>query len=82
MTPGSPGADLAFAAAVILAPVGWDLFDTHPLTLGVAGHELYTVLVRLNGVRLLVRPDWLAPAVVTRPKPGLLPGPGGGNRRW
>ncbi|MDQ4118496.1 MAG: hypothetical protein M3235_16260, partial [Actinomycetota bacterium] len=51
-------ANLAFAAAVIAVLVGWDLFGTLPLALGVAGHELSTVLVCLNGLRLLVWPGW------------------------
>ncbi|MET0189710.1 MAG: heavy metal translocating P-type ATPase [Pseudonocardia sediminis] len=47
-------ANLAFAAAVIVVLVGWDLFGTLPLAVGVAGHELSTVLVCLNGLRLLI----------------------------
>ncbi|MBN9736961.1 MULTISPECIES: heavy metal translocating P-type ATPase [unclassified Pseudonocardia] len=47
-------ANLAFAAAVIVVLVGWDLVGTLPLVVGVAGHELSTVLVCLNGLRLLV----------------------------
>jgi heavy metal translocating P-type ATPase len=51
-------ANLAFAAAVIVGLVLWDLAGTLPLAVGVAGHELSTVLVCLNGLRLLVRPGW------------------------
>jgi cation-transporting P-type ATPase J len=51
-------ANLAFAAAVIVALVTWDLVGTLPLALGVAGHELSTVLVCLNGLRILVWPGW------------------------
>ncbi|MCE0761363.1 heavy metal translocating P-type ATPase [Pseudonocardia kujensis] len=51
-------ANLAFAAAVIAGLVTWDLVGTLPLALGVAGHELSTVLVCLNGLRLLLRPGW------------------------
>ncbi|GAA4993043.1 heavy metal translocating P-type ATPase [Pseudonocardia tropica] len=47
-------ANLAFAAAVVVVLVGWDLVGTLPLVVGVAGHELSTVLVCLNGLRLLV----------------------------
>ncbi|WP_219413005.1 heavy metal translocating P-type ATPase [Pseudonocardia nigra] len=54
-------ANLAFACAVIVVLVGWDLFGTLPLALGVAGHELSTVLVCLNGLRLLVPPRRAAP---------------------
>ena len=46
-------ANLAFACAVIVGLVGWDLVGTLPLALGVAGHELSTVIVCLNGLRLL-----------------------------
>ncbi|MFR9806236.1 heavy metal translocating P-type ATPase [Pseudonocardia sp. RS010] len=53
-------ANLAFAAAVIAGLVTWDLVGTLPLALGVAGHELSTVLVCLNGLRLLIRPGWPA----------------------
>lgn len=35
-----------------------DLIGTLPVAVGVAGHELSTVLVGLNGLRLLVRPGW------------------------
>ena len=40
-------------ATFIVALVGWDLFWTLPLPIGVAGHESSTVLVALNGMRLL-----------------------------
>ncbi|MCD0444706.1 cadmium-translocating P-type ATPase [Glycomyces sp. A-F 0318] len=50
--------NLAFAAAVILVLAAWDLFGTLPLVLGVAGHELSTVVVGLNGLRLLSRRHW------------------------
>ena len=53
-------ANLAFAAVVIAGLVTWDLVGTLPLALGVAGHELSTVLVCLNGLRLLLRPGWPA----------------------
>ncbi|MDN5930749.1 MAG: heavy metal translocating P-type ATPase, partial [Pseudonocardia sp.] len=58
-------ANLAFAAAVIVGLVAWDLAGTLPLAVGVAGHELSTVLVCLNGLRLLVWPGWPAPGPVT-----------------
>jgi heavy metal translocating P-type ATPase len=57
-------ANLVFAAAVIAVLVGWDLFGTLPLAVGVAGHELSTVLVCLNGLRLLVWPGWAPSAAV------------------
>ncbi|WP_225924682.1 heavy metal translocating P-type ATPase [Pseudonocardia abyssalis] len=59
-------ANLAFAAAVITGLVTWDLVGTLPLAVGVAGHELSTVLVCLNGLRLLVRPGWPAPRAENR----------------
>jgi P-type E1-E2 ATPase len=50
--------NLAFAAAVIAVLAAWDLFGELPLVLGVAGHELSTVIVGLNGLRLLSRRHW------------------------
>ncbi|OMB96200.1 cadmium-translocating P-type ATPase [Mycobacterium sp. NS-7484] len=52
-------ANLVIAATVITVLVAWDLFGHLPLPLGVAGHEGSTILVVLNGLRLLrgaVRP--------------------------
>jgi hypothetical protein len=46
-------ANLAFAATVIVGLAGWDLLGSLSLALGVAGHELSTVIVCLNGLRLL-----------------------------
>ena len=51
-------ANLAFAAVVIVALVGVDLAGHLPLPLGVAGHEGSTVVVGLNGLRLLRRRHW------------------------
>jgi heavy metal translocating P-type ATPase len=51
-------ANLAIAAVFITGLVLWDLFGTLPLPLGVAGHEGSTVLVGLNGLRLLRRNAW------------------------
>lgn len=65
-------ANLAFAAAVIVGLVTWDLAGTLPLAVGVAGHELSTVLVCLNGLRLLVRPGWPVPPAA-RPVPAPTP---------
>jgi heavy metal translocating P-type ATPase len=50
--------NLVFAAAVIGALVLVDLFGHLPLPLGVAGHEGSTVLVGLNGLRLLSARAW------------------------
>jgi heavy metal translocating P-type ATPase len=51
-------ANLAFAATVIVALVTWDIASTLPLPLGVAGHEGSTVVVGLNGLRLLRAAAW------------------------
>ncbi|WP_344652281.1 heavy metal translocating P-type ATPase [Cryptosporangium japonicum] len=51
-------ANLVIAATFIAVLVAWDLFGTLPLPLGVAGHEGSTVLVGLNGLRLLRSAAW------------------------
>jgi heavy metal translocating P-type ATPase len=48
--------NLVFAAVVILSLVTIDLAGHLPLPLGVVGHEGSTILVALNGLRLLRRP--------------------------
>nr|WP_312878048.1 heavy metal translocating P-type ATPase [Lentzea indica] len=50
--------NLAIAGAFIVVLSLWDLFGTLPLPLGVAGHEGSTVLVALNGMRLLSKRAW------------------------
>ncbi|MGV9320164.1 heavy metal translocating P-type ATPase [Streptomyces sp. NPDC003660] len=50
--------NLAVAAVFITALVVWDLAGTLPLPLGVAGHEGSTVIVGLNGLRLLREAAW------------------------
>ncbi|MBL7498070.1 heavy metal translocating P-type ATPase [Frankia sp. CNm7] len=50
--------NLAVSAAFIAGLVAWDLAGTLPLPLGVAGHEGSTVLVGLNGLRLLTDGAW------------------------
>ncbi|WP_030901117.1 heavy metal translocating P-type ATPase [Streptomyces sp. NRRL F-5126] len=50
--------NLAIAAAFITGLVIWDLAGTLPLPLGVAGHEGSTVIVGLNGLRLLADAAW------------------------
>ncbi len=50
--------NLLFAAAVITVLVLWDLIGYLPLPLGVAGHESSTVIVGLNGLRLLSNRAW------------------------
>lgn len=51
-------ANLVIAATAITVLVAWDLFGHLPLPLGVAGHEGSTVLVVLNGLRLLSNRAW------------------------
>ncbi|MEU8619537.1 heavy metal translocating P-type ATPase [Streptomyces sp. NPDC048623] len=50
--------NLLIAAAFITGLVVWDLAGTLPLPLGVAGHEGSTVIVGLNGLRLLADSAW------------------------
>ncbi|MEU2654940.1 heavy metal translocating P-type ATPase [Streptomyces sp. NPDC007325] len=53
--------NLLIAGAFITVLVAWDLAGTLPLPLGVAGHEGSTVLVGLNGLRLLRTSAWPRP---------------------
>ncbi|MEV6865841.1 heavy metal translocating P-type ATPase [Streptosporangium subroseum] len=50
--------NLAIAATFITILVIWDLVGHLPLPLGVAGHEGSTVIVGLNGLRLLREAAW------------------------
>ncbi len=60
--------NLVVAGTCISALVLWDLLGTLPLPLGVAGHEGSTVLVGLNGLRLLRASAW--PRVTGTPHDG------------
>jgi cation-transporting P-type ATPase J len=51
-------ANLVIASAFITGLVAWDLLGTLPLPLGVLGHEGSTVIVGLNGLRLLSTGAW------------------------
>jgi heavy metal translocating P-type ATPase len=51
-------ANLVIAATVITGLVIWDLAGHLPLPVGVAGHESSTVIVGLNGLRLLRNNAW------------------------
>ena len=51
-------ANLVIAATVIAVLVTWDIIWILPLPLGVAGHEGSTVVVGLNGLRLLRAAEW------------------------
>ncbi|MDT0382284.1 heavy metal translocating P-type ATPase [Streptomyces sp. DSM 42041] len=50
--------NLVIAGSFITVLVAWDLIGTLPLPLGVAGHEGSTVIVGLNGLRLLREVAW------------------------
>ncbi|MFC5062884.1 heavy metal translocating P-type ATPase [Actinomycetospora atypica] len=49
-------ANLVIAGTIVVGLVTWDLVGHLPLALGVAGHEGSTILVALNGLRLLREP--------------------------
>lgn len=51
-------ANLAIAGTFIVVLVTWDLVGHLPLPLGVAGHEGSTIIVGLNGLRLLRSAAW------------------------
>ncbi len=51
-------ANLVIAGTFITVLVAWDLFGNLPLPLGVAGHEGSTIIVALNGLRLLSSRAW------------------------
>jgi cobalt/nickel-transporting P-type ATPase D len=51
-------ANLVIAATFITGLVVWDLAGHLPLPLGVAGHEGSTIIVALNGLRLLSSRAW------------------------
>jgi cation transport ATPase len=54
--------NLVIAGVFITVLVAWDLIATLPLPLGVAGHEGSTVIVGLNGLRLLREAAWVRAA--------------------
>jgi heavy metal translocating P-type ATPase len=58
--------NLVIAGACITALVVWDLAGQLPLPLGVAGHEGSTVLVGLNGLRLLRESAWASARTASR----------------
>ncbi|MER5308775.1 heavy metal translocating P-type ATPase [Streptomyces sp. NPDC002773] len=62
--------NLVIAGSFITVLVLWDLLGTLPLPLGVLGHEGSTVLVGLNGLRLLRESAWRrAAADAVEPRP-------------
>ncbi|MDT0469736.1 heavy metal translocating P-type ATPase [Streptomyces gibsoniae] len=58
--------NLVIAAVFITGLVIWDLVGHLPLPLGVAGHEGSTVIVGLNGLRLLADGAWSRARAVSR----------------
>jgi cation-transporting P-type ATPase D len=56
--------NLAIATAFITVLALWDLLGHLPLPLGVAGHEGSTMIVALNGMRLLNNRSWRTAAQV------------------
>jgi heavy metal translocating P-type ATPase len=72
-------ANLTIATTFITGLVLWDLLGHLPLPLGVAGHEGSTVIVGLNGMRLLAQRAWTtipapsAPTARHRPTDNAVP---------
>ncbi|MGS2618271.1 heavy metal translocating P-type ATPase [Micromonospora sp. LZ34] len=62
-------ANLAIAATFIVVLVTWDLVGHLPLPLGVAGHEGSTIIVALNGLRLLRQSTWQQGTTATTAHP-------------
>ncbi|MET7337690.1 heavy metal translocating P-type ATPase [Nonomuraea sp. NPDC005650] len=60
-------ANLVIAGTFIAVLVAWDLFGDLPLPLGVAGHEGSTVIVGLNGLRLLRNAAWRRASAMSTP---------------
>ena len=63
-------ANLTIATTFITGLVLWDLLGHLPLPLGVAGHEGSTVIVGLNGMRLLAQRAWTAAPRTDHPEGG------------
>jgi heavy metal translocating P-type ATPase len=66
-------ANLVIAFTMITILVIWDLAGHLPLPLGVAGHEGSTVIVGLNGLRLLRSSVWRRANQAPDPRPGSAP---------
>ncbi|MFD3534044.1 heavy metal translocating P-type ATPase [Streptomyces sp. NPDC058664] len=66
--------NLAVAGFFIAVLVLWDLLGTLPLPLGVLGHEGSTVLVGLNGLRLLREAAWRRAAAEAADRPAVRAG--------
>lgn len=59
-------ANLMIATSFIAVLVIWDLFGHLPLPIGVACHEGSTLLVSLNGLRLLTDRAWQRAQQISR----------------
>jgi heavy metal translocating P-type ATPase len=66
-------ANLAIATTFITGLVLWDLLGHLPLPLGVAGHEGSTVIVGLNGMRLLAQRAWTTTSDGRGTRPSAVP---------
>lgn len=66
--------NLVIAGAFITVLVLWDLLGSLPLPLGVLGHEGSTVLVGLNGLRLLRESAWRRAAADAVDRPAVRAG--------
>jgi P-type E1-E2 ATPase len=75
-------ANLAIATTFITGLVLWDLLGHLPLPLGVAGHEGSTVIVGLNGMRLLAQSAWSKPGSALAPGSPRVRRNGQGARSW
>jgi heavy metal translocating P-type ATPase len=64
--------NLVLAVVAIAGLISWDLIGDLPLPIGVLGHEGGTVLIGLNGLRLLRRSAW-RPAGLPAPRGPDLP---------
>ena len=62
-------ANLVIAATFITGLVAWDLLGSLPLPLGVLGHEGSTIIVGLNGLRLLRHTAWRRATELRHPTP-------------
>jgi P-type E1-E2 ATPase len=74
-------ANLTIAATFIAVLATWDIAGHLPLPIGVAGHEGSTIIVGLNGLRLLHAAAWSRPAGLDLVRRAPARGPCGGARR-
>lgn len=70
-------ANLVIAASFITVLVAWNLLGDLPLPLGVAGHEGSTIIVGLNGLRLLHEAAWPGARIRSKARGGSRASPAG-----